>query len=112
MTTAVSKIATLGNIEKRLFNMFLVVAVLLLGSYLYLVNESVFNIVARKQAEEKIGQLGTSVAILEAEYLALAGQEITPSFARSLGFRDVSAEQAYAVSTNQTVTLSLVSNEL
>ncbi len=106
------KMTTLGNLEKRMFYGFFVVAILFFGLYLYLAQQSLFNIVARNQAQEKIGQIGTAVASLEAEYLSLSGREITPDYAHSLGFKDVSATQSYAVSANKTVTLSLVSNEL
>mgnify|MGYP001594990828 CR=1 FL=1 len=109
MNSTTIKMATLGNLEKRLFYGFLIVAILFLGTYIYLANLSLFNIVARNQAQEKIGQLRTNVASLEAEYLGLSGREITPDYASSLGFQDVSSTQSYAVSANKTVTLSLVS---
>jgi cell division protein FtsL len=112
MNSATLKMATIGNLEKRMFYGFLVVAILLFVSYLYLANQSLFNIVARNQAQEQIGELGTEVATLESEYLSLAGREITPDYARSLGFRDISTIQTYAESANKTVTLSLLSNEL
>jgi len=112
MNSMTIKMATLGNLEKRLFYGFLAVAILFFGMYLYLANQSLFNIVARKQAQETIGQLGTEVASLETEYLSLSGREITPDYAESLGFKDVSAVQSYVVSANKTVTLLLVSNEL
>lgn len=111
MNSMTIKMATLGNLEKRLFYGFLVVAILFFGLYLYLFYQSLFNIVARNQAQEKIGQMGTVVAGLEAEYLGLSGREITPDYARSLGFKDISIVQSYAVSANKTVTLSLLSNE-
>lgn len=109
MNSMTIKMTTLGNLEKRLFYGFLVVAIVFFGLYLYLAQQSLFNIVARKQAQDKIGQIGTEVASLEAEYLSLSGREVTPDYAYSLGFRDVSAVQSYAVSANRTVTLSLVS---
>jgi cell division protein FtsL len=103
------KMATLGNLEKRLFYGFLIVAILFLGTYIYFANLSLFNIGARNHAQEKIGQLRTEVASLEAEYLSLSGREITPDYARSLGFKDISNAQSYAVSASKTVALSLVS---
>lgn len=109
MNTMTIKMTTRGNLEKRLFYGFLIATILFLGAYLYLANLSLFNIVGRNQAQEKIGQLRTEVASLESEYLSLSGREITPDYARSLGFKDISNTQSYAVSANKTVTLSLVS---
>ena len=106
------KMATIGNLEKGLFYGFLVVAILFFGSYIYLANQSLFNIVARNQAQEKIGEVETQVASLESEYLSLSGREVTPDYAKTLGFKDISEVQGYAVLSNKTVTLSLLSNEL
>jgi len=106
------KVATIRNLEKGMFYGFFVVTILFFCSYIFLTQLSLYYIVARNQAEEKIGQLGTEVASLEAEYLSLSGREITPDYAQSLGFRDVSTVQSYVVSANKTVTLSLVNNEL
>lgn len=107
-----TKAIALTNIEKNLFYLFLFGTVLLLGSYLYLWQSSVWNIVARNRAEQQIGELTTRVATLEADYLALASRQINADFARSLGFRDITAEQNYAVKANQTITLSLSANEI
>lgn len=111
MNSMTLKMATIGNLEKRLFYGLFAVAVLFLVSYLYLAQQSVFNIVAKEKAQEQIGQLGMEVASLEGEYLSLSGREITPDYAESLGFKDISTIQKYAISANKTVTLSLVNNE-
>jgi len=113
MTNSKVKVATITNVEKNLFYMFFVVAILLLGSYLYLVNMSVLNIVAREKTQVEIGRLTTLVASQESEYLALANREVTVDYARSLGFKEVTSGQGYAVPTKKTVTLSLLStNEI
>lgn len=106
-----NKMATIGKMERNLFYIFFAATVLFLSAYLYLVNQSVFNIVARKQAEEKIGELRMTVAGIEAEYLSIAKQEITPDNAYALGFKDISEEQTYA-RAKRSVTLSMASNEL
>jgi|GEM_PF-3176773 len=106
------KVATITNIEKNLFYMFFVAAILLLGSYLYLVNMSVLNIVAREKAQTEIGSLTTLVASQEADYLALADQKITADYARTLGFQNVSTEQGYVVPVDKAVSLSLLNNEI
>jgi len=111
MNSMTIKMTTLGNLEKRLFYGFLAVVILFFGAYFYLFFQSLYNIVAYNQAQENIGKFGTEVASLEAEYLGLSGREITPDYAQSLGFSDVSSVQGYAFSANKTVTLSLLSNE-
>ena len=112
MNSSKVKVAAITNIEKNLFYMFFVAAILLLGSYLYFVNMSVMNIVAREKAKSEIGKLATLVATEEAEYLALANSEITVDYARTLGFENVTSDHGYVVSANRAVTLSLLLTSL
>lgn len=112
MNNSKVKVVAITNIEKNLFYMFLFAAILLLSSYLYLVQRSVFNIVARQKAEAEIGTLETKVASMEAEYMAESGSRINPDYAHTLGFRDVTADQNYAVSDKKTAALSLAGHEI
>jgi cell division protein FtsL len=100
------------GVEQRLFYFLLVAAFLLLSGYLYFVQRSVFNIVTRGQAERQIGQLETKVASLEADYMDIAGRQINADNARSLGFRDVSNVQNFAVKAKRNLSLSLSANEI
>ncbi|HYC82934.1 MAG TPA: hypothetical protein VEB60_00085 [Candidatus Paceibacterota bacterium] len=73
--------------EKAVWASFAMI-VLLVISYLYLVNSSVFNIMARREAEEKISSLGTQVALLESQYIELSSR-IDMDLARQFGFREI-----------------------
>lgn len=107
-----SRVLALGNItmEKRVFYVFLVAATFLLGSYLYLINQSVFNIAYSQKANYKIDQLKTQVASLEEEYMSLSSEKISQNYANSLGFKEVSGGQNYT-SADKKVSL-LVNNEI
>ncbi|MCX6713435.1 MAG: hypothetical protein NTY66_04495 [Candidatus Vogelbacteria bacterium] len=107
-----TKVVDLTKLERDTFYILLIAVVLLLGSYLFLTQRSVWNIFGRQQAESRIGALETKVASLEAEYMEIAGKEVNTDYARSLGFKDVTNEQDFAVKTAKTVTLSLASNEI
>ena len=73
--------------RQRLFWRCSAIAVSLLASYLYLVNSTVFNLVAREQLLATLSQTGNQVVALESEYLALSGS-VTMERARALGFHD------------------------
>jgi cell division protein FtsL len=106
------RVAALGKTEKRLFYLFLAAATLLLITYLYFWQASLFNIVSRERASAEIGRLTTEVAAQEADYIALASRQITLDQAKALGFSDVSADQNYAVSGTQNLSLSLSRDQI
>lgn len=112
MNISKTKTASLNRIEKDVFYVLLVSVIILLGSYLFLLQRSVWNIFSRQQAVQEIGLLEAKAAATEAEYLEIAGREVNADHARSLGFVDVSHEQNFAIKTAKTITLSLSSNEI
>ncbi len=103
---------TRENYWERLIVVFSVACILLLAGYLYLVNTSVFAIVARKQAESKISDLESQVATLEARYIVLSGR-LTLDYAHELGFHDLANDTVrYARSGGGAVSLSSAANEI
>lgn len=59
----------------------------LMAAYLYLVNGTVFALVARERAIEEIDRRRSGVVALETEYLERSSA-ITMALAEQLGFRD------------------------
>lgn len=96
--------------RKIIWGLFLAIACLF-GSYVYLINSSVFNIAERKTNEEKIVVLEAEVSILEAGYLAKLG-EINMDYISRLGFVDSAKNTTYAVVGNSTIGLLSVKNEI
>lgn len=105
------KTATLPLVDTRLWWSLAVLAIVLSFFYVYLVNNSVFNIAARKNNEEKIASLEAQVATLESSYMAESGQ-INLQMAGALGFVDSSKETNYAVLNHSAVSQLSLSNEI
>lgn len=60
------------------------------GLYVYLVSNTVYNVVLRQQAEKSIGALENNLEKLESNYLAVKAG-VTVILARSKGFTDISS---------------------
>lgn len=86
-------------------------AVTLSFFYVYLINDSVFSVAARKSNEEKIAALEAEIASLESSYMAEAGK-IDMKLASSLGFVDSSKETTYAYLSLPAVSLLTAQNEI
>jgi len=90
---------------------FLLVAIIVsISAYLYLVNDSVFTVVARQNNEEKISQLETEVSTLEADYMSRLNL-ITLNYAKSLGYLDATGQVSYFVKSRP-VGLIAANNEI
>ncbi len=92
--------------RQRLFWRCLAVAVLLLASYLYLVNSAVFNLVARERLLGNLNEMRSNVVALESEYLALSGQ-VTMELARERGFHDATASAIFVELPTQSSVVAL-----
>lgn len=81
--------------------LFLVVA----GSmfYAYFVNQTVLDVVERKQLETEISERGAAIAQMEFTYMSKKN-EITKDYARSLGYHEAQ-DKKYVRRTNTTLTL-------
>lgn len=79
--------------------LFVVALALLASAYVYLIADSTFNIIARKQAEIAATALSGSLAQLNAEYYQL-GSQVTLAKARELGLVAL-AESDYVTRTSR-----------
>jgi hypothetical protein len=61
-------------------------------AYVFMINKTVFNIVARQKAESQVTKLSSDLSILESNHLALKSK-ITPEFAATLGFTEAANAQ-------------------
>lgn len=66
--------------------LFLTLCVML-GSYAYLINKTVLNVVAREKAEDQIASLNSKVGDMEFKEMSLRNT-LTLDLAHSLGFSD------------------------
>lgn len=105
-----NKALALPNIEQKII---LLLILLLVGQalmYVYLVNSSIFNVVARKEHEEMISLTETEITGLVSEYMALS-EKITLELAYERGFVDAPASGVFAKVQTDALTLSLLNNE-
>lgn len=107
-----TKTIAIANIQTKIMWTLFVAVILLLASYLYLVNKSVYNIVERKQAEESINSLNTEVAMLETEYMTLTTTKINLDYAHSLGYKDVPNNLSYIARSVKPSAISMRNNEI
>jgi hypothetical protein len=84
-------------------------ALILVTGYIYLINDSVFNINERRAVVEEIGQVSSEIAVLEAEYMGIASG-IDMKLAYEMGFQDASRKSLFAIRDSAPAALSLNSN--
>ncbi len=100
-----TKVATINNIEHRL--VVILGALLLVEAfmYVYFVNSSIFNVVARKETEEMVSVTETEITGLVARYMSLSDQ-VNLALAYEKGFVDAPADGRFAVVKPEAVALS------
>jgi cell shape-determining protein MreC len=77
------------NLRKKLILSLFGGAILFAFLYGYFINQTILNVVARKNIEADLIELGSEVSSLEVEYIKLKNK-IDLEFAHSLGYKDVS----------------------
>jgi len=86
-----SKVLNLDK-EKVLFWSMLSMLVLCTGFYMYFINATVHNTVARQNLETEAGSLALEIGKNEFSYIAKRNT-VTIDLARTLGFKDVSVKK-------------------
>ena len=81
----------LQNREKDIFRALIVSFFLFAGFYIYCVNVTVHNVVAREDVENEISKLTLSIGREEFAYITMRN-EITLPLAYAKGFQDVSVK--------------------
>ena len=105
-----TKAFIINNIEQRLIFILGALLLLLAFAYVYLVNSSIFNVVARKEAEEMISVTETEITGLAAKYMTLS-EGINLDLAYEKGFVDAPERGVFAVVKPAGATLSF-NNEI
>ena len=99
------------NLEKKIIISLMFLLVFQALGYVYLINSSIFNVVARKEQEEMIAVTETEITALVSNYLALS-ENINLDLAYSLGFKDAPKETLFAVIPQSAVAFSSLDNEI
>lgn len=84
----VKELVKCDTLEKRLITGLILAFVVLGGLYVYLVNQTVHNVVARREIEQTMSALASEVGDLELAHLELK-DAITIQYAYTLGFREL-----------------------
>lgn len=87
MTELINKKLNINSVERKTFWVLFITLIILSGSYGYLVNKTILNIVDRESIEENIITLNSKISESEFEYIALKNQ-VNIDYAYSLGFDD------------------------
>lgn len=95
------------NTEKNMFWALVVILFLCTGLYMYLVTTTIHNVVSRQNLENKATQISLAIAKSEYQYIGLRNN-ITLSYAYSLGFRDIS-EKNFISRNSNVKTMNVVS---
>ncbi len=90
------------NREKTIFWTLLGVLFLCAGFYMYFINSTIHNIVARQNLENEVSKLTLTIGSLEFQYISLRNA-VTLDLAYSLGFKEVTAKTFISKSANSQV---------
>lgn len=107
MTDLINKKLNINSVERKMFWFLFVALMILSGSYGYLVNKTILNIVDRETIEENIIALNSKISESEFEYIALKNQ-VNIDYAYSVGFNDAK-NMKFASRKLPSQSLSLVS---
>ncbi len=88
-------ISQINNLEQKLFWVLLAGIAFLATTYVCLINSTIMNVVARKQAYESINNINAELAVLEGRYVAVANG-VTLDKAYELGFIDAEDSSSFA----------------
>ena len=100
------------NIQKYLSIILIFLIVLSLCSYIYIINSTILNTVARQQDNREAARISSQISKLEYTYISLRGG-INIDLAKSMGFED-NFSQVHFSNENQNVAgrLTLLGNEI
>ncbi|MEX0910393.1 MAG: hypothetical protein WDZ73_01420 [Candidatus Paceibacterota bacterium] len=90
---------TTANTDKKVIAFLLVLIVASAIFYVYFINSSIFNVIARKEAEEMVTITETEISGLVSEYMRLS-QAINLNLAQELSFVAIPTGSVVAVETS------------
>jgi hypothetical protein len=88
-------ISQINNLEQKLFWVMLTGIAFLVVVYVSLINNTIMNVVARKQAYASINNINAELAVLEGKYVATVN-DLTLNKAYDLGFVDALDQASFA----------------
>lgn len=86
----VREVLKFDSIKKRILVILAIFLVGFLGLYAYFLNQSIQNIVIKKERDKEIAYLNASLGTLELEYVK-ARNGVKEDVAKNLGFRETDA---------------------
>lgn len=90
------------NNEKTIFWSILGAILLCFGFYMYFINATIHNVVARQNLETEASSLTLAIGNQEFQYIT-SRNNVTLQLAYSLGFKDVSAKTFISKNTSRQV---------
>jgi hypothetical protein len=94
MQQAMSAIHTVERSSKIIFWAMVATIVLFVGMYIYFVNKTVLNVVARQNVEAQTSNLNTELGNLESQYIA-SKNGVTMALAQQMGFQEVANQEIF-----------------
>lgn len=104
MKTAALAIKSIEKTSHIIFWAQIALIVSLIITYMYMVNKTVWNVMARQQVESSLVSLNSKLSDLEFEYIT-AKSNVTLEMARSLGYQ--SPQATYFVTRDQSTSVAL-----
>lgn len=101
MNIAIRKINT-TLFSPKAFWFMIVGIILLVLTYIYLVNSIVWNVSLRQQTEKRLADLTAQLSTMESTYVSLTSK-INIENAYNLGFKDISSDQTEFVKRSATL---------
>jgi hypothetical protein len=99
------------NLQKRMFHMALLSLGVLAICYVFIIGNTVFNIVERKALESNARALSNEVRDLELVYLSMSSK-IDLSFSHEMGFKETDTQFATRKSLKSLGVIGFVQNEI
>ena len=96
MQQATLAINTIERTSKLIFWALLAGVVILASTYMYMINRTVWNVLARQQAETQIVSINSKLSAVEYTYIA-SKNKVTMQLAQSMGFEPISSNQSIFV---------------
>lgn len=92
MSKALAISYNLQKIQKKTFFILALITLLLLGTYVYFVNQTVWNVVSRQNAVKEMQNLSSEIAALETSYMKSLSA-LTIEEAKLLGFKEITSNE-------------------
>ena len=105
MKQATAAIHTIERTAQLIFWALLFGVVMLASMYIYMINKTVWNVLARQQAQTQIVSINSKLSAVEYKYIS-AKNSVTMQLAESMGFQPITNQSMFVtrdISTGKNV---------